>query len=171
MAVYSLYDATITPSRAALVSLKNFLIIAERQSNSSTFLSSKLYEDMRPLTFQVHYATAQADKMAAKLSGREPMPFEENFRSLTDMYSRIDQVIETLDNADKNTVNRMGETLAPTPVGHDKVEDLPGKILATAAIMPNIFFHVSMTYAILRKEGVPLGKKDYMHSFVGKYMK
>jgi hypothetical protein len=48
--------------------------------------------------------------------------------------------------------------------------DLPGKAFAMGAAVPNINFHLSMAYAILRKEGVPLGKKDFIMPFVGEYI-
>lgn len=170
MAIYSLYDATVTPAIAALTSLKRIITAAEQHPNSSTFITSSLYHDMKPLTFQVHYSTAQADKMVSKLSGREPTEFEDTLGSYEEMHVRIDSVLELLQGADKETINRIGETSAPTPVGPDRVIDVPVKVLATAAIMPNIYFHLSMAYAILRKEGVPLEKRDYLRAFVSDYV-
>lgn len=176
MATYSLYDATIIPAKAALTSLRRILSAGEQHRVAEParllLLSARLHDDMRPLTFQVHYATAQADKMVAKLSGREPsaaLGEERDLASFADMYARIDQVLAALAHADKDTVNRIGETLTAAPIGHE-VKDVPVKALATAAIMPNVYFHVSMAYAILRKEGVPVGKRDYLRSFVSDYV-
>lgn len=108
--------------------------------------------------------------MASKLSGREPTSLEDNLSSYAEMHARIDQVLTLLAGVDKDTVNTIGETSAPTPIGQDRVEDVPLKILAMAALMPNVFFHVTMAYAILRKEGVPLGKRDWSRPFVSDYI-
>jgi hypothetical protein len=169
MSVYSLYDATVTPAKGALASLKRIITAAEAHDNPPP-LTSRLYHDMKPLTFQVHYSTAQADKMACTLSGREPTPFQEDFTSYAEMLARIDQVLQTLNDADKDTINRIGETSAPTPIGQDRVEDIPRKIVASASLLPNIYFHLCMAYAILRKEGVPIGKRDFSRPFVSDYI-
>lgn len=166
---FSLYDATVTPAQALLKSLNTILLEAEKHPNSATFLSARIYEDMNPLTFQVHIATAYTERAIATLSGREPAPMEDDFTSFADMHARIDQVLKALDAVDKETVNRKGEEVVATPV-RDKVLDVPAKVLATAARMPHVYFHVSMAYAILRKEGVPLSKWHYSRAFVSDYM-
>lgn len=163
---YSLYDATIVTATAALTSLNLILTKAEQHPNSSTLPSARLYEDMFPLSFQVHFSTSQAEKMAARLSGREPAGFEDNLTTFEAMHARIDQVLEVLGKVDKDTANKNGEVLVPTTLGPDRVVDISGKVFSGSAIMPVLFFHVSMAYAILRKEGVPLSKTDYIGSFV-----
>lgn len=104
--------------------------------------------------------------MAARLSGREPAGFEDNLTTFEAMHARIDQVLEVLGKVDKDTANKNGEVLVPTTLGPDRVVDISGKVFSGSAIMPVLFFHVSMAYAILRKEGVPLSKTDYIGSFV-----
>lgn len=53
---YSLYDATVIMAIGALKSLKRILIEAEKHPNSASFFTARLAEDMKPLTFQVHYS-------------------------------------------------------------------------------------------------------------------
>ena len=52
----------------------------------------------------------------------------------------------------------------------DQPKTVPVKALTGLAQMPNVYFHVNMAYAILRKEGVPLGKKDWIRPFVSGYI-
>lgn len=68
---YSLYDATVVMAKGVLTSLKRILTEAEKHLDSATFFTARLVEDMKPLTFQVHYAAFLSDSLAAKLSGRE----------------------------------------------------------------------------------------------------
>ncbi|KAL3960890.1 hypothetical protein ACCO45_006007 [Purpureocillium lilacinum] len=131
---------------------------------------ARLCEDMKPLVFQVHTATNLAAKMVARLSGQEPQDLNDNLVSYDDMRVRITEVLNALASADKDLVNKLGEESAPTVMGPGRTLDIPGKAFAMGAAMPNIFFHVSMAYAILRKEGVPLGKKDFIMSFVGEHV-
>lgn len=166
---YSLYDATVVMAKGALKSLDRMLSEAEKHPNSATFLTARLIEDMNPLTFQVHYATFQAEAMAAKLSGQEYTEPEENLDSYEKMHARIQQAMNALNTTDKDTVNRLGETTTSFVRREEPIE-VPIKALVGLLNMPNVYFHVSMAYAILRKEGVPLGKRDWSRGFVSDYI-
>ncbi|KPM38308.1 hypothetical protein AK830_g8219 [Neonectria ditissima] len=159
---FTLYDATIVETKTALKTLDHILTEAEKQPSSDSFLQARLYEDMNPLTFQVHAATRFSEKVLARLSGRDAVEFKDDFTSYADMHTRIANAIGDLEKADKDTINWHGENVGPTDLGTFGSMDLTGKAFAMGAAIPNINFHVSMAYAILRKEGVPLGKRDYM---------
>ncbi|PWN88787.1 hypothetical protein FA10DRAFT_268932 [Acaromyces ingoldii] len=166
---YSLYDATVVMAKGALKSLDRMLSEAEKHPNSATFLTARLIEDMKPLTFQVHYATFQAEAMAAKLSGQEYAAPEEDLDSYEKIHARIQQAQNALDTTDKDTVNRLGETTTSF-VRREEPIQVPVKALVGLLNMPNVYFHVTMAYAILRKEGVPLGKRDWSRGFVSDYI-
>ncbi|KAH6884892.1 hypothetical protein B0T10DRAFT_98206 [Thelonectria olida] len=166
---YSLYDATVGMAKGALLSLNRMLTEAEKHPNSATFFAARLVEDMNPLTFQVHYAAFQAQALAAKLSGQEHAEPEEDLDTYEKMRARIQQALNALDETDKDTVNKLGETMT-TFARHDEAMEVPVKAVAGLVNMPNIYFHVSMAYAILRKEGVPLGKRDWSRGFVRDYI-
>lgn len=163
---YSLYDATVVMAKGALTSLKRILAEAEKHPNSDTFFTARLVENMKPLTFQVHYAAFLGESLAAKLSGGEYAEPEEDL----DTYdARIDLALKHLDETDKDTVNRLGETSTSFTV-RDKAIEVPVNAVVGSWNMPNVYFHVSMAYAILRKEGVPLGKRDWSRAFVSDYV-
>lgn len=166
---YSLYDATIVMAKGALTSLDRILTEAEKHSNSGAFFTARLVEDMKPLTFQVFYAAFQAEALAAKLSGGEYAEPEEDLDTYEKMHVLIGHALEVLDQTDKDTVNKLGET-SISFTRRDELIDVPVKAVASLMSMPNIYFHVSMAYAILRKEGVPLGKRDWSRAFVSDYV-
>ncbi|KAK9237136.1 hypothetical protein V1525DRAFT_419747 [Lipomyces kononenkoae] len=165
---YSLYDATVVMAKGALTSLDRILSQAEKHPNSAGFFTARLTEDMKPLTFQVHYAAFTAEAVAATLSGREYIEPDEDLDSYEKMHARIDQALKELDKIDKETVNRVGETTTYA-IRHEGRVEVPVKALVCSKHMPNIYFHVAMAYAILRMEGVPLGKRDWSRAFVSEY--
>lgn len=167
---FTLYDATIVEVTLALKALDHILTEAEKHPNSANFPESRLYEDMRPLTFQVHSATRYSEKVLARLSGRSAVEFENDLVSYEDMHARIHRALEALGQADKDAVNRHGEEVAPTDVPSVGTMDLSGKAFAMGVAVPTINFHVTIAYAILRKEGVPLGKRDYIMPFANEHI-
>lgn len=166
---YSLYDATVTMATSSLKSLSQILACAEEHPHSTSLLTARLIDDMKPLRFQVHYATFQAQYLAAKLSGRGYTEPEDDLDTYEKMQARIQQALEVLKGVDRETANDRAETTTQF-ARSDHVMEVPVKGVATLVNIPNIYFHVSIAYAILRKEGVPLGKRDWSHGFVGEYI-
>jgi hypothetical protein len=166
---YSLYDATVAIAKGALKSLQRIITEAEKHSDSSQLIEARLIEDMKPLSFQVHYATFQAQALAARLSGETFDEPDRKLDSFAKLQESIEQALRALDAADKDTVNKLGEEMTTYPV-RDKTIEVPVKAIASNLNMPNIYFHVAMTYAILRKEGVPVGKRDWTRPFLGDHI-
>ena len=166
---YSLYDATVSMAIGALKSLSQIVSRAEEHPDSFKLLTARLTDDMKPLSFQVHYATFQAQYLAAKLSGREYTEPEDDLDTYEKMQTRIQQALEVLKEVERETANNSAETITQFPrTGY--VMEVPVKGIVTLVNMPNIYFHVSMAYAILRKEGVPLGKRDWSRGFISDYI-
>lgn len=167
---YSLYDATVVVAKSCLTSLKTLIAKAEQHPNAADLLNARLIDDMHPLTFQVHYATFQAQALAAELSGRDnyPQP-EQDVDTYEKLHKRIDEAIAALETTDKDVVNQREEARTEVTI-RDKTMDVPVKDVVGLLHMPNINFYVCMTYAILRKEGVDVGKRDWSRAFVGSYV-
>lgn len=165
---YSLYDASIKMANGALGSLDRILTIAEEKPNSETFISARLVEDMNPLSFQVYYATLLAESVAALLSGQEYEPQSSEIGNYEEMHSRIARTLEQLKKVDKEKANEIGETLIMTDTPQGR-QEAPVKHVITIRHMPNLYFHVGMAYAILRKEGVPLGKRDWIRPYLSEF--
>ncbi|KAJ4263303.1 hypothetical protein NW762_006121 [Fusarium torreyae] len=166
---YALYDAAIVLAQDSLNSLANILKNAQ-QSNLSYLPSARLHEDMLPLSFQVYMVTDISQKIAAHAAGTEPLALEANLDTLEAMQSRIQQVLEIVNKADKDVVNSLEDEVRT--VGLDPVTkvSLKSRDYVNGYALPNVFFHLSIAYGILRKEGVSLGKRDYLGSFLGQYL-
>ncbi|KAJ5808277.1 hypothetical protein N7474_009546 [Penicillium riverlandense] len=162
----SLYDGTIGTVKCAMETLAHLLRKAEESPNADSLLAARLYDDMKPFTFQVYVATLMAERTAARLAGRETTVFEDNLASYAEMHQRIDKVLKSLTAVDKDNYNKHADQVKPTQLPLGVEVDLSGAAYAHGMTVPNIFFHLNMVYAILRKEGVPLGKRDYLMPFL-----
>ncbi|EFY91986.1 hypothetical protein J3459_007935 [Metarhizium acridum] len=167
---YTLYDGSITTAQDILISLKAILKKAETAPNAASLPDARIHEDMLPLSFQVHVVSDIAQKTAARTTGAEPQKLENDLKTFDDFYKRIDQVQELLTKIDKEVVNKRVGELVPIGLGPGKNVELPGHAYVTGYAIPNMFFHLVTAYDILRKEGVPLGKMDYLNAFIGKHV-
>jgi hypothetical protein len=165
--VYTLYEGFVLQTKRALDTLSHILHRAEEQPNASILPSCRLHNDMKSLSYQVFAATTQTSLALAKLTA-ESFPTEDTSNDViytyADMYARIHKVLQTLDAVDRDLILEHCEAVNPAPLGAN-MQPLSG-ITYACIMQANIFFHVSTAYGILRKEGVPLGKVDYILPFV-----
>lgn len=167
---FTLYDASVSTAKDILESLKAILKKAESAPNAASLPDARIHEDMLPLSFQVHFVSDIAQKTAARTSGTEPEKLENDLKTFDDFFKRIDEVQAILAKTDKEVINkRVGETV-PMGLGPGKNAEIAGHAYVTGYALPNLFFHLSTAYNILRKEGIPLGKMDYLVPFLGKHL-
>lgn len=162
---YSLYDAAIPMARNALKSLSNILKKGEAAPNGASLLAASIHPDMLPLTFQVTIIADSSTKVVARLQGIEPHAWEGKVETYADCFSRIAKAEEILDAADKDLINQRQNETVPLGLGSRGTVQIPGSNYVNGYFLPNIFFHLATAYDILRKEGVPLGKTDYLEPF------
>ncbi|KAJ5204295.1 uncharacterized protein N7498_005174 [Penicillium cinerascens] len=163
---HQFYDGSIVTAKAILSSLSHILHKAEEQrTDASTLLDARLIDDMYPLSDQVRVATQFSENLVARLTGREPVTFEPKPSTFAECYERIETVLKSLNEADKDTVNQYGDKIELTKLGPLKSVEMSGAAYAHTVALPNLYFHVTTAYGILRKEGVPVGKLDYYAGF------
>lgn len=119
---------------------------------------------------QIRLATQFSENLVARLSGREPMTFEQDLTTFDRFYERIETVLKVLKNADKDVINQHGDMIEVTTLGPGISVELSGATRANNTAIPNIYFHLTTAYGILRKEGVPLGKRDYYVGFFPQHL-
>jgi hypothetical protein len=158
---YTLYDGTLVVVQSLLTTLSHVLHQAEERPDSSTLLEARLFEDMLPLADQVRISTQYSENMVSKLTGVEAVVFDGDFATFAKCYARIEAVLKKVNEADKDIVNQHGDLLVTTPLGPGKTVELSAATYANLIAFPNIYFHITTAYGILRKEGVPLGKRDF----------
>jgi hypothetical protein len=163
---HTIYDSSVLVCQGILGTLTHILKKAEEQPNASHLLTTaRLYEDMYPLTDQVRLATQYSENILARLTGREAVTFDRDLGSYSKCYERIELVLNSLKEADKDIVNAHAEVVAPTPLGPGTVVDMKAAVWVHSIALPNVYFHLTTAYGILRKDGVPLGKMDYYAGF------
>jgi hypothetical protein len=132
-----------------------------KKFETSVYLTARLAPDMLPLTQQIQIASDAAKFCIARLAGAEAPPFADDEKTLADLRQRIQKTMDyvqsvpaaQIDGSDAKQISvpRRGGTLTMT-----------GEIYLKHFALPNFFFHVTTTYALLRFNGVELGKTDYL---------
>ncbi|RDW89271.1 hypothetical protein BP6252_01303 [Coleophoma cylindrospora] len=163
--VATFYDGTIAVVQGILKTLSYILHEAEKRPNASSLLDARLIEDMYPLTDQVRLAAQYSENLAARLTGREAVVYDRDVSTFAKCYERIETVLKVLEETDKDVVNQHSDVVAPAPFGIAKNIEVSGAAFAHTMVLPNIYFHLTTAYNILRKEGVPLGKRDFYVGF------
>ena len=162
----SMYQASGPVFVRALSNLAHVLKKGEAHAKSKNvadevLLQTRLIPDMLPLIKQVQIAADIASRGAARLAGAEPMSFEDNETTLEQVYSRIDRAIEyiktfkpeQIDGSETHTIvmkTRTGETT------------FEGHAYLLGFVLPNVFFHCTTAYNILRESGAEIGKTDFI---------
>ncbi|KAF2163124.1 hypothetical protein M409DRAFT_26569 [Zasmidium cellare ATCC 36951] len=164
---YTIYEGFVRQTHAALSALSNILHKAEQHPNASRFPTSRLYDDMKSLSYQVLAATSQTTLALARLNKTEAPTIDlsqDVTYSYEEMQTRIQSALAALDAIDKQSVLVNVDIVEPTNLGPFTA---PMSVEAYLRFQQaNIFFQITTAYAILRKEGVPLGKADYITPFV-----
>jgi hypothetical protein len=171
MAAYTLYDASITMAKDALNSLSAVVAKAEASPAGANIIQSSIHADMKPFRFQITCVTGTINKMVARLTGKDPVDLEDNLDSLDAMKARIAEVQKALDGVSRETVNARETETVPVGLGPGKPE---GKLKSWEYVhgyaVPNIYFHLTTAYNIVRKDGGDIGKMDYLSPFMGKFL-
>jgi len=128
----------------------------------AVLLQSRLAPDMLPLTRQILIACDAAKNGVARLSGVEAPKFDDTESTLAELKDRIGKTLTYLATVPAAQLDDSAEKDITFPVGKDKTRTMKGEAYLKHWMLPNFFFHVTTAYAILRHNGVELGKSDYL---------
>jgi len=134
---------------------------SEKEIEYSILVNARLYPNMLPLSRQVQIACDVTKGAAARLSGVEPPKHEDKettFEELQDRIAKTKTFLESIDEADINGTEDKEILLQAGP----KEIKFTGRIFLTTFALPNLLFHVSTAFNILRHNGVDIGKMDYL---------
>lgn len=138
---------------------------AERKIEPDALLQSRLFPDMFPLLRQVQIACDFAKSVSARLAGAEVPAWDDNEKSLDELQARIRRTLDFIAGLDAAAFEgAAGREIVLRP-GTPKERRLDGQAYLLAYGLPQFFFHVTTSYALLRHGGVEIGKRDFM----GKY--
>lgn len=133
-----------------------------RKFDPSVLLNSRLSPDMFPLTRQVQIACDLAKNSVSRLAGLEPPRFEDNEKTIEELRARIARTIDYLKGIPASAFEGSEDRDLKVPAGPDKLLDFKGLDFVQRWAIPNVFFHITTAYAILRHNGVEIGKRDFI---------
>ena len=159
---FSIYDAASPILVRGLTNLSGFLDKAKAEGFDETVLmQARLYDDMRPLSSQIQLASDSAKGAVARLAGVDNPSMADTEASFAELKDRIARTIAFIESVDPAAFD--GAEARPVTLKTPKRElNFEGAGYLTSFALPNFHFHVTTAYGILRKEGVPLGKMDYL---------
>ena len=151
-----------------LNNISSILSKAEQQAkvkgyDPNVLLNDRLAPDMFTLTRQIQIATDHAKGCMARLAGKAPEALEDTETTFAQLQARITKVLGIVESFTpeqlEGSENR--EISIKIPTGELKFSGLD---YVTGWAMPNFYFHATTAYAILRHNGIELGKKDFLVS-------
>ena len=167
MATPSMYSASIPVFQHMLKNLSHILDKAAahaeaRKIDPTALTAARLFPDMLPFTRQVLIACDNAKNGVARVSGVEAPKFEDNEATFADLKARIQKTLDYLATVPAGALDGTEDKDVTFPAGRDSTRTMKAQAYLTTWVLPNFFFHVTTAYAILRHNGVELGKPDYL---------
>jgi len=139
--------------------------VAAKSMSPDAFLQARLFPDMFPLVKQVQIACDFARGISARLAGIDVPAHEGNETSFDDLDALLTTTLGFIDGLDAAKFEGSeGREIVLRP-GTPKERKLAGQAYLSNYGLPQFFFHVTTAYAILRHNGVAIGKKDYMGAY------
>jgi hypothetical protein len=124
-------------------------------------LQARLYPDMFPLVRQVQICTDFAKGATARLAGEEPAAWTDEETSFDDLIARVEKTVAYVGGFGADSIDG-SEAREITLVRRGVSSVVAGQTYLLGQAMPNFYFHLTTAYAILRHNGVEVGKKDYL---------
>jgi hypothetical protein len=159
---FSLYQAAVPEMIAMLGVMKNWLDKAAASHDETSLIEARLAPEMFPLGRQFQIASDTAKGMVARVTGAEAPAMPDTETSFAELKARLDKTIAYLESIDAAAFDA-GETreiVVTFPNGGGL--KMAGAKYVTGFATPNFYFHVSTAYAILRAQGVAMGKQDFL---------
>ena len=162
----SMYTASVTVFSRMLTNLLAIMEKAEanaveRKFKADVLVTQRLAPDMLPLSSQIQIATDAAKGAVARLSGREIPSWPDNETTFGDLKARVKKAIDYLATFKPNDLDGTENKQVVIKIAGEDVP-LRGEDYLVGRAMQNFYFHVTTAYAILRHNGVPIGKRDYL---------
>ena len=133
----------------------------DRNFDPNLLVTSRLAPDMRPLSAQIQFASDTSKFAMARLSGGSSPPMADTETTIAELRERIAKTVEYIKSVPASAIDgsEEREVVLKFPNGEMK---FTGLNYLTGFVLPNFLFHVTTAYAILRHNGVPLGKGDFL---------
>jgi hypothetical protein len=162
----SLFDASVPVYVNMLKNLSHFMDKAETHATSGgpplqSLMEASLGHGMANFTRQIQFASDGAKSGAARLAGVEPPSMPDTETTWPELKERIAKTIAFIEGLKRDQIEGQ-EARAITLTFPGRTMDFTGQSFLLTFNMPNFLFHVTTAYALLRSQGVPLGKMDFL---------
>ncbi len=162
----SMYSASVPTFIRTLTNLAGILEKAQAHAESKkikpeVLLNARLFPDMFALTRQVQIASDFAKGTVARLAGIEPPAYADTESSFAELIARVQKTVDFLKTlkADQVDGSENRDIVLKMHTGELKFK---GEVYLTQFSLPNFYFHATTAYAILRHNGIEIGKMDFM---------
>jgi hypothetical protein len=136
----------------------------EKKIDPSVLINARLAPDMYPLSRQVQIATDMAKGCAARLAGLEVPVYEDNETTFEELRARIAKTVAFIQSVDAERIDGSEERNITLKLRSREVS-FAGQPYLLHFVLPNFYFHVTTAYAILRHNGLAIGKMDFIGSY------
>jgi hypothetical protein len=162
----SMYSASVPVFVRMLGNLGVWLDKAEahakaKKFDTSVYLSARLAPDMLPFTNQIQIACDGAKFGVARLSGVEAPKFSDNESSFAELRERVAKTLAFVQSVPAASIDGTEDKEITVP-RRDAPLVLKGEAYLKHFVLPNLYFHLTTAYALLRHNGVELGKMDFL---------
>lgn len=166
---FSMYEASVPVFKQILTSLSAILEkaeahVADKKIDPPALLQARLYPDMFTLLRQVQVACDFAKGASARLAGVDVPRYEDTEQTFAELRARIATTLTFIDGLPQDGVEASAQRDISTGSG-EKAKQFKGQDYLMHYALPHFYFHATTAYAILRHNGVEVGKKDFIGSF------
>ena len=165
-----MYNNSVPVFKQLLTALKAILTQADAHAVANSiepdaFLQARLYPNMFPLLKQVQIAADFARGISARLAGVDVPTYEGKEKSFTDLDGLLAQTLEFIGSVDSSKFEGSETNEIVLRPGTPKEKKLSRQAYLSNYGLPQFLFHVTAAYAILRHNGLPIGKRDFMGAY------
>ena len=166
----STYTASIPVFTQMLGSLGDMLAkaeahVTEKSIEPAALLQARLFPDMFPLSRQVQIACDFARGVSARLAGADVPKYADNEQTFAELRALVAKTLAFVGSFDEARFDGSAQREIVTRPGTPKERRFNGQAYLLSYGLPQFFFHVTTTYALLRHNGVEIGKRDFMGAY------
>jgi hypothetical protein len=162
----SIYSASVPVYTRLLTNLLGIMNKAEayareRKIDPDVFVNERLTFDMNPFKFQIQSVSDHAKFTVARLTGKTPPSWPDDEATFTDLKARVQKALDYLKTFSEADLAGTDDKDVTVRIGGEP-RTVKGETYFLTRALPNFYFHLTAAYAILRQNGVPIGKGDYL---------
>lgn len=164
---YSMSRASLPAFKLGLNALSSLLdkaaaFCAAKKIDDAVILQARLAPDMFAFVRQVQTTTDFAKNAASRLAGAEAPRHADDETTVAQLKARVDATLRYLESLNPAKVDASEEREIVFPLGPDAKGSMKGGDYLSQYVLPNFYFHLAAAYAILRHNGVEIGKRDFL---------